>query len=41
LGPLQEEAVKVIGELAIAQGKVKQATIEVEEKITNLTMQGA
>jgi uncharacterized protein YfcZ (UPF0381/DUF406 family) len=41
LGPLQEEAVRVIGELATVQGKVKQATIEAEEKLTNLTTQGA
>jgi hypothetical protein len=41
LGPMQEEAVRVIGELATAQGKVKQATYEAEEKLTTLTMQGA
>jgi hypothetical protein len=41
LGPLQEEAVWVIGELATVQGRVKQAMMEAEEKLTNLTMQGA
>jgi hypothetical protein len=37
---LQEEAVRVIGELATAQGKVKQASHEAEEKLTALTAQG-
>jgi hypothetical protein len=32
--------VRVIGELATAQGKVKQAAQEAEEKITTLTAQG-
>jgi hypothetical protein len=41
LGPLQEEAVWVIGELATMHGRVKRATIEVEDKLTNLTAQGA
>jgi hypothetical protein len=41
LGPLQEEAVRVIGELAMVQGKVKQEVIEAEDKLTNLTTQGA
>jgi hypothetical protein len=31
---------RVIGELATAQGKVQQATHEVEEKLTTLTAQG-
>jgi hypothetical protein len=39
LGLLQEESLRVIGELATAQGKVKQAAHEVEEKITSLTTQ--
>jgi hypothetical protein len=33
LGLLQEEAVRVIGELATAQGKVKQASHEAEENL--------
>jgi 6-phosphogluconate dehydrogenase (decarboxylating) len=40
LGPLQEEALKVIGELETMQGKVKQATHETEENIMSLTVQG-
>jgi DNA-directed RNA polymerase alpha subunit len=40
IGPLQEEVVRIIGELATVQGKVKQATYEEEEKITTLTAQG-
>jgi hypothetical protein len=34
LGPLQEEAVRIIGELATMQGKVKQEAYEAEEKLT-------
>jgi hypothetical protein len=41
LGPLQEEAVRIIGELATVQGKVKHAAYEAEEKLTGLTAQGA
>jgi hypothetical protein len=37
---LQEEALRVIGEFFTAQGKVKQAAHEVEEKIIGLTVQG-
>jgi hypothetical protein len=37
---LQEEALKVIGELETMQGKVKQATHETEENIMTLTAQG-
>jgi hypothetical protein len=37
---MQEEAVRVIGELATTQGKVKKATYEAEEKLTALTAQG-
>jgi hypothetical protein len=40
LRPLQEEALKVIGEMETSQGKVKKATHETEEKLTSLTAQG-
>jgi hypothetical protein len=36
LGPLQEEAVRIIGELTTMQGKFKQEAYEAEEKITGL-----
>jgi hypothetical protein len=37
LGPRQEEAVRIIGELAIVQGKLKQAMVEENNKLTDLT----
>jgi hypothetical protein len=37
LESLQEQALRVIGELATTQGKVKQATHEAEDKLTDLT----
>jgi hypothetical protein len=40
LGPLQEEVVWVIEELDMVQGRVKKETMEAEDKLTNLTMQG-
>jgi len=39
LGPLQEEEVWVIWELATVQGRVKQPAIEAEDKLTNLIAQ--
>jgi len=39
LGPRQEEAVRIIGELAIIQGRVKQAAVEAENKLIDLTPQ--
>jgi hypothetical protein len=36
LGPRQEETVTIIGELATLQGKVKQSTVETENKLQNL-----
>jgi hypothetical protein len=39
LGPRQEEAVKIISDLANVQGKVKQAMIETENKLQDLTVQ--
>jgi seryl-tRNA synthetase len=41
LGPLEEEAMRIIWELATVQGKVKHVAIEVEEKLKSLNVQGA
>jgi hypothetical protein len=40
LKPMKEKVVRVIDELAIAQGKVKHESCEVEDKLTSLTVQG-
>ena len=40
LGPLQEEEAWVIGELSTVYGRVKQAAVEEQDKITNLIVQG-
>jgi hypothetical protein len=39
LGPRQEEVVRIIGELANVQGKVKQVVTDTERKLQDLTVQ--
>jgi hypothetical protein len=36
---LQDEALRIIGELVVVQGKVKKEAHDHEEKLTTLTMQ--
>jgi hypothetical protein len=40
LEPLQQEVVRIIGELTTVQGKIKHVVYEGEEKLTGLNVKG-